>query len=117
MSPRCSEVKCADELHARLNRKGRAARRLRDFDELVCRRRAAARACGGCRDSADQAWPLSVSIREVRVFFRVLLALEVSATLIGGVSAMVRPSEFLPNIASGAPGAAAVVDQDRGLMR
>ena len=43
----------------------------------------------------------------MRVFFRVLLALEVAATLIGGVLAMATPIEFLPNISSAAPGAAA----------
>jgi hypothetical protein len=43
----------------------------------------------------------------MRIFFRVLLVLEVSATMIGGVLAMVTPTEFLPNITSAAPGAAA----------
>ena len=43
----------------------------------------------------------------MRVFFRVLLALEVAATLIGGAFAMATPIEFLPNISSATPGAAA----------
>ena len=43
----------------------------------------------------------------MRVFFRVLLALEVLATVIGGVLAMATPIEFLPNVSSAAPGAAA----------
>ena len=48
-----------------------------------------------------------VSIGAVRSFLRVLLALEVLATLYGGVSAMATPVEFLPNISSAVPGAAA----------
>jgi hypothetical protein len=48
-----------------------------------------------------------VSIGAVRIFFRVLLALEVLATLTGGVLAMAAPIEFVPNISSAVPGAAA----------
>jgi hypothetical protein len=43
----------------------------------------------------------------MRIFLRVLLALEVLATMIGGVLAMLTPTEFLPNITSAVPGAAA----------
>lgn len=43
----------------------------------------------------------------MRVFFRVLLSIEVLATLGGGLAAMAAPVEFLPNITSALPGAAA----------
>lgn len=43
----------------------------------------------------------------MRIFLRVLLTLEVLATMIGGVLAMLTPTEFLPNITSAVPGAAA----------
>lgn len=43
----------------------------------------------------------------MRYLLRVLLAVEVLATLYGGVGAIAAPVEFLPNISSAAPGAAA----------
>jgi len=43
----------------------------------------------------------------MRILFRVLLAVEVSATMIGGALAMITPIAFLPNMTSAALGAAA----------
>jgi len=55
----------------------------------------------------DPTAPNGGSLGAVRTLFRVLLAAEVLATLFGGVSAMAMPLEFLPNLTSAAPGAAA----------
>jgi hypothetical protein len=43
----------------------------------------------------------------MRIFFRILLALEVTSTVIAGTLAMIRPIDFLPTITSAAAGAAA----------
>jgi len=43
----------------------------------------------------------------MRVFLRILLALEVSSTMIAGALAMITPINFLPTITSSVPGDAA----------
>ena len=47
------------------------------------------------------------SLGAVRTLFRALLAVEVLATLFGGMSAMAMPLAFLPNLTRAPPGAAA----------
>lgn len=43
----------------------------------------------------------------MRIFFLVLLVVEVSTTMMGGVWAMVAPMDFVPNMTGLVPGAAA----------
>ena len=48
-----------------------------------------------------------VTIAAMRIFFLVLLVVEVSTTMMGGVWAMVAPMDFVPNMTGLVPGAAA----------
>ena len=49
--------------------------------------------------------PCFVTIGAMRIFFLVLLVVEVSTTMMGGVWAMVAPMDFVPNMTGLVPGA------------